>query len=277
LSSKVSRILILCKTYPSPSGKHVETSCIAGVDEAGSLIRLFPVPFRLIGGERQFKKWQWIRARIDRASNDRRPESHKVFVDTIQLEGEPLSTRNGWAERLRHLGNVPIFESFDALQAARQERGVTLGLLRPSRMIGLDVAPAENPTWTPGELEKLLQHERQFGLFSASDAKSISTLRKLPFDFHYRYVCLGEEGERQFRHKIADWEVGALFWNCRKGSGDSWQVAFREKLETELPSRDLMFLMGTIHRFPDQWMIVSLIYPPRRQPEPPAQGSLFDP
>jgi hypothetical protein len=33
-----------------------------------------------------------------------------------------------------------------------------------------------------------------------------------------------------------------------------------------LPSRDLMFLMGTIHRFPDKWLIVSLLYPPRRAP-----------
>jgi hypothetical protein len=35
-------ILILCKTYPSPSGKHVETSCVAGIDTKGNLIRLPP-------------------------------------------------------------------------------------------------------------------------------------------------------------------------------------------------------------------------------------------
>ena len=49
------RILILCKTYPSPSGKHIETSCVAGLEEGGRLIRLFPVPFRLVGDEKQFK------------------------------------------------------------------------------------------------------------------------------------------------------------------------------------------------------------------------------
>jgi hypothetical protein len=38
-----------------------------------------------------------------------------------------------------------------------------------------------------------------------------------------------------------------------------------------------MFLMGTIHRFPNQWLIVSLIYPPKLPTEPPRQGSLFDP
>lgn len=51
-----ARILILCKTYPSPSAKHVETSCVAGLDEAGHLVRLFPVPFRLIKDAQQFQK-----------------------------------------------------------------------------------------------------------------------------------------------------------------------------------------------------------------------------
>lgn len=42
MASRQARILILCKTYPSPSGKHVETSCVAGMEEGGQLIRLFP-------------------------------------------------------------------------------------------------------------------------------------------------------------------------------------------------------------------------------------------
>jgi hypothetical protein len=36
-----------------------------------------------------------------------------------------------------------------------------------------------------------------------------------------------------------------------------------------------MFLMGTIHRFPDQWLIVSLIYPPKPTLQELAQRSLF--
>ncbi|TWA26380.1 hypothetical protein FB004_103486 [Sinorhizobium medicae] len=46
-----ARILILCKTYPSPSGKYAETTCVAGMDENSNLVRLFPVPFRLIAEE----------------------------------------------------------------------------------------------------------------------------------------------------------------------------------------------------------------------------------
>ena len=64
------RILILCKTYPSPSARYVETSCVAGMAEDGRLVRLFPVPFRLVEDDQQFKKWQWITARIRRAQDD---------------------------------------------------------------------------------------------------------------------------------------------------------------------------------------------------------------
>ena len=56
MAFRKARILILCKTYPSPSAAHTETSCIAGVEDNGKPIRLFPVPFRLIEGDAQFKK-----------------------------------------------------------------------------------------------------------------------------------------------------------------------------------------------------------------------------
>ena len=44
-------MLILCKTYPIPSAKYSELSCVAGIDSQGMMIRLFPVPFRLIDSD----------------------------------------------------------------------------------------------------------------------------------------------------------------------------------------------------------------------------------
>jgi hypothetical protein len=273
MASRQARILILCKTYPSPSGKHVETSCVAGMEEGGQLIRLFPIPFRLIDGQKQFKKWQWVNVRVGKASNDHRPESHKVFFDTIECDGDPLPTGHGWRTRREQLEKIQTFDDFASLDAVRVSGGVTLGLLRPSRVLGLDITATSKPEWTDEEKKKLVQHERQGGLFDEADAKRIAMLKKVPFDFHYRYVC----GTREYRHKIADWEAGALYLNCRSRYGDDWEAAFRNKIEKELPAADLMFLMGTIHRFPDQWLIVSLIYPPRPPSESPRQASLFDP
>jgi hypothetical protein len=42
MSTSIAKVLILCKTYPSPSAKYSETSCVAGLTEQGELIRLFP-------------------------------------------------------------------------------------------------------------------------------------------------------------------------------------------------------------------------------------------
>ncbi|MFC3792276.1 hypothetical protein [Sphingobium agri] len=231
----------------------------------GALIRLFPVPFRLIRDEQQFKKWQWISAQIYKANDDRRPESYKIYVDTINVDGAPISSNNAWDARRRELSKLQLFTDFRELDYAREAEGITLGLLRPTNVLGLDITPVDDPNWTDEELKKLLQHEQQAGLFDEKDAGAIRTLRKLPFAFHYRYECEIEGKMRNYRHKIADWEIGALYWNCHQRYGDAWESPFREKVEQSLPSKDLMFLMGTIHRFPDQWLIVSVIYPPHER------------
>ena len=191
MKTREERILVLCKTYPSPSAKYSETSCVAGITEPGNLIRLYPVPFRLVNDVQQFKKWQWISARIKRSPDDRRTESY-----------------------------------------------------------------------------------RQGSLFEETD-RDLRLLRKLPYDFHFRYQFNTLSGPMQYRHKIVDWEVGALFWNLKRAHGQNWETPFRAKIEQQLPSKDLMFLMGTIHRFPGQWLIVSLFYPPKLQPDAPVQESLF--
>jgi hypothetical protein len=82
-------------------------------------------------------------------------------------------------------------------------------------------------------------------------------------DFHYTYRPTEAAVATPHTHKIVDWEVGALFWKLHRSAPEDWEGPFRQKIEQKLPELDLMFLMGTIHRFPDQWLIVSLIYPPK--------------
>jgi hypothetical protein len=226
---------------------------------------LYPVPFRLIANTAKFKKWQWITAQIEKAKKDHRAESHRIGVDTIVLDEDALGTADGWAARRQWLSKMPLFETFIDLEKARTDNGVTLGLLRPARILGLDITEA-SADWTEEEKKKLVQMQEQGNLFDKTDASSIATLRKLPYDFHYRYVCIDKDGgETEIRHKLVDWEVGALYWNVFHQHGKNWETPFRLKLEQDLPSKELMFLMGTIHRFPDQWLIVSLIYPPKPQ------------
>jgi hypothetical protein len=39
MPTRRARLLILCKTYPSPSSQYVETSCVAAMEETGQLVR----------------------------------------------------------------------------------------------------------------------------------------------------------------------------------------------------------------------------------------------
>lgn len=256
-------VLILCKTYPSPSEKYVETSCVAGVRSDGSLIRLYPVPFRLVAAEKQFKKWQWIDAKIEKARKDHRPESHQVKIDTLRCDKAPLPTTGGWRARRLALARTPVANSFAEVEAERERTGQSLALLRPAKLIGLDIEEVRPSNWTDEEIAKLAAEQKQGTLFNDEQA-DVRILKKLPYSFYYRYECQSPDSSHEiFRHKLVDWEVGALYWTCVQRYGAKWESKFREKIWDFMGSRDLIFLMGNIHRFPSQWLIVSLIYPPR--------------
>ncbi|MFA7524758.1 MAG: hypothetical protein WCY91_05155 [Acidithiobacillus sp.] len=208
---------------------------MAGISEQGSMRRLYPVPFRTIEEGQQFKKWQWIEVRIENTNKDQRPESHKVYVDTIRC-GDVIDTKREWAARREWLDKIPSFQSFEALDEARLSNGLSIALLCPKTVLGLDIVKARHAEWTEEEKEKLTRAQMQGDLFSEADA---------------------------------------LYWNCRRDHGDEWEVPFRAKLEEQLGRKDLMFLMGNQHRFQDQWLIISLVYPPKRKPAEEQQGSLF--
>ena len=273
-ASRMERILILAKTYPSPSASYVETSCVAGITDTGMMRRLYPVPFRMIDDRHQFKKWQWINVRVEKASKDHRPESHRVYVDTIQC-GDVVSSKHAWAARWPWLDKMPCFDRFDTIEETRRTDGLSLALLRPARVDRLEITPARHSDWTDEEREKLLHEQMQGELFETEERRSLHELRKIPFDFYYHYTCAGTDGETSHRHKLVDWEAGALYWNCVHNHGDQWEVPFRAKLEHQMLKADLMFLLGNMHRFQDKWLITSLIYPPKRTPTDDPQLALL--
>ncbi|MDF1632102.1 hypothetical protein [Mycoplana sp. MJR14] len=221
------------------------------------------MPFRLITKDQQFKKWQWIKAKVEKARSDHRPESYNIKIDTIEI-GEVVPTTREWADRRRLLGQIRLFDHFDEIEAEQKAGRLSLALLKPTRVVSLDIVPVADPNWTAEELAKL-EREQQSGLFDTSDKPATQMLEKLPFDFYYRYECGSSSNRKQFRHKLVDWEVGALFRTCSARYGNSWETPFRKKLEDVIPAADLMLLMGNQHRFQNQWLIISLIYPPHQK------------
>ena len=205
MASQIERILILAKTYPSPSAQHVETSCVAGINEHGAMRRLYPMPFRLIEEGQKFKKWQWIDGRIEKANKDHRTESHKLYVDTITC-GDVIDTKKQWDARWPWIEKLPTFTSFDDLEANRIETGLSLALMRPKQVLTLDIVEAKNAEWTDEEREKLLRCAMQGQLFSDTEVKKMTqALRKVPFGFYYRYTCDTPEGEKVLKSWVKSW------------------------------------------------------------------------
>ena len=143
---------------------------------------------------------------------------------------------------------------------------MSVALLCTKKVLGLEIKGACNKDWTDEEKEKLTRAQMQGDMFSEAQAKQqVKELRKVPFDFYYSYVCDTPDGEKERKQKVVDWEAGALFWNmyCEHGA-TGWKGKFRANLENDLTAKDLMFLMSNQHRFQDQWLIISLFYPPKR-------------
>jgi len=118
-----------------------------------------------------------------------------------------------------------------------------------------------------------MQAQQQGDLFNQdAEQRSLRQLRKLPFDFHYLYECRAADGvARQYKHKLVDWEAGALYWNVYRK--DNWEALFKQRFLEEFAAKDLLFLMGNIHRFQDHWLVVSVLYFPKRPVSD--QGELF--
>jgi hypothetical protein len=258
---QTEELLILAKTYPIPSKQRRETTCVAAINKSGELRRLYPIPFRFLDGNSQFNKWQWIQANIERDISDRRPESYRVDIDSI-IPLNNISTKHGWKDRI-DLIEPHILQGFFDLEERRIITNESFGFIRAFN-INLDIQKSDHPDWTEEERLSLIKD----GLFDSSRVKNRPILKKVPLDFYYKYQCISTDKIiTSHRHKINDWEAGAFYWNCVKDYGANWEMYFRRKLETEFSKKDLILMMGNQKRFQDQWLIISLIYPPAKLPD----------
>ena len=91
-------ILIVVKTYPEISSKYTETVCTAGIlMDTKTLVRLYPIRFRYLEGKQQFKKYQWIKADINKATADLlrfgvflAAETARTSDTAVQLDGDNM-------------------------------------------------------------------------------------------------------------------------------------------------------------------------------------------
>jgi hypothetical protein len=237
-----------------PAKNGAEVSCTAGVTSDGKWIRLFPIPYRFLDEDKQFRKYQWIEVDTLRAKGDPRPESYKLNADTIVI-CEAVPSTSGWRDRWS-LVRPLLATSLCELQEQRDLHGhPTLGLFKPARIYRLIIEPVKSPNWT----EKQLAYLQQEMLFHESPA---TKLEKVPYDFKYEFQC-AHPSCRGHSMICTDWEMSQSYRRWRREYGAEWEKAFRNRYEREMIDKfDTHFYVGTIHQHPGALIVIGLFYPP---------------
>jgi hypothetical protein len=263
IASAPTRVLILVKTYPLPSRGYQELVCTAGVTEDGQWVRLYPIDYRYRPRNQQFQKYQWVGVNLEPrgAGSDSRKESRRPDLDSLRLIGVPLSSKKAWLERRDIIDRLPV-QTVNQLKAAYENDKTSLGIVRPSRIIDLEIREADKD-WKP-EWQNLFSQMTLFG-------PPQKPLRKIPYTFHYIFEC--EDSDKPHVAMCEDWELGMLFLNEAERLGSEQQAAesVRKKFQGELcaPTRDTRFFMGTYFPY-NTWLVLGVFWPPKQQ-----QTSLF--
>lgn len=263
---EIKRALIVVRTYPVPAKSGVEVSCTAAITDKGEWLRLFPVPWRLLDEDQQFRKYQWVDVTVTKASGDPRPESYKLKPDGIKIVSNRIGTADGWQERKDLIFPLRA-HCLCCLIRQRDLYGYpTLGLFRPKSITRLLIKEQDDPSWTPRQLAAL----RQGHLFTDGPTQE---LEKIPLVFRYEFQC-DDDACKGHTMICTDWEMGESYRKWKASYGDNWEEKFRQKYEVEMIQKnDTHFYVGTIHGHPHVWIIVGLFYPPR--PANSAQPGLF--
>ncbi len=263
------RVLITVKTYPLPSRTYDELVCTAGVLEDRSWIRIYPVPFRFLKNNQQYKKFQWIELDLVKNTNDFRPESYRPLNLDLSdaVSRGSISTHDNWRERKKYCcPEEKVYTSLDKLidDAKNPEVMKPLATFRPKQILNFEVE-ADEREWK----EEWQSLRNQTSLFEGVDwLDRHSPIRKLPYKFKYHFQ---DVNGREAHLMIEDWEIGALYWNCLQLSKGDEQAAIakvRAKYYEEFvqKEKDLHLFLGTTmqwhKRSSNPFVIAGVFYPP---------------
>lgn len=251
---ETQKILVTVRTYPVPAWHGGEVSCTAGISSAGDWIRLHPVPYRSLGDDQRFSKYQWIEAPLKR-SRDQRPESYTPDLTLLRIVSPVMSTRNSWSDR-RSVIMPKKNESMCSLrEVSSPTKGPTLGFVRPRKIRELVIEDGD-PDWSEGQIARLSQRS----MFVEAPEEQ---LEKIPYKFSYDFLC---EDLDCNGHVMGcnDWEMLQAYRQWVTDYGEDWRRKFRLRFEYEMTERrDTHFFVGTHSAYPRTWMIVGLWYPPK--------------
>ena len=282
--TQVEEVLMLVKTYPTPSATYGELVCTAGIRiRDNAWVRIYPYPFRLMDEDKRFSKGNILQVPLRKAPNDRRPESYKITnVNDIRKIGH-LSTENNWVERMAlieptALSSVAEFKASMFPDNVEENDRWGPSILPIKVQSGsAHLSWEKNDGWNEKQLAKLQKAENfvKDNLFLDEGIKqSFKQLAKVPYEFRLSYT---DSAGKEYNHLILDWEIPQLYFNVRRKAASDEEALekVRYKIEASIFSaqNDVYLILGNIHhiyRKSNNIAIDGFVYPKRQ-----LQGGLF--
>ena len=257
-------IWVVVKTYPNLSSKYDETVCVGGVNDQGEWRRLYPIRFRDLPYDKQFKKFQWITLDIKNYTKNEkcmRRESHKVKDETIVL-GRVLDTKDGWKKR-----NKLLFDEFELLNKSVEElrelrdstKGdcISMGFIKPIIEDFKRTPKADCREWERALIEGSQSTLSEF----FTGEKYQSPLDHIPYKFSYVFKC---NDDSCTGHDIMceDWELYQLYRAMKEKYDEEvgWEKT-KQKYYDFMIERNVHFIMGTESKY-NKFLIIGVYYPP---------------
>ncbi|MGB3909972.1 MAG: hypothetical protein WBL06_05835 [Pseudolysinimonas sp.] len=262
--SETARVLITVKASPQPSKLYGDTVCVAGIRVDGGRsewIRLYPLPFRWMGVEKQFKKFDLIDVEVRRATGDSRPESFRPDIDTIDVVGH----LDDWKERQPIMSKVPRTTTC-ALSGAGSEHhdAPSLGMVSVRSLDRIKVEPFDG--WSDAQQERIAAAASLSPLSLFGDLEKTPSELKAPrFVVRYEYHCTAD-GCPGHVGQVLDWELTALQNRLNRDSDDVVRAAIEKNFHQRMfaPGKQTSFFMGNFEdaRKRASFSVLGVYYPP---------------
>ncbi len=252
------RLLIVVKTYPNPSSKYDETVCTAGIDlDTGRFVRLYPVRFRHLKFDEQFKKWDIVELQVQHKGSDPRGDTWTPVgseYEVIDHVGTGRGKPPDWAARREIV--LPLVSTIEELQSHANSLECSLGVVKvhgPARLRAVHDPGA----WSSAQIN-IMGQQNLLG-------PQLRPLERIPYKFMYDFRCGPDCPGHSYQ--LFDWEAYALFrgQRSRKSSEEAAaaDVEYQYNVRLGIDTHDVHLFVGTHYLRTAQFSAIGVFYPPR--------------
>jgi hypothetical protein len=238
------QVLVTVKAAPEPSASYGDTVCVAGVridSDPYRWVRLYPVPFRYLSSDQQFRKYDVVEVETLPATRDSRTESRRPVWDSLHVVRH-LDTK---AARERVLGHLDSPSMCALLAGVRRDLDAqSLGLVEVRRFDGLQLTA--HPGWTASQQRAIQKAVDSTPLFGEPE-RPAPPLQAPRFTVRVRYRCV-EPTCGGHAPTLLDFELAALQYRGRHLDDGALSELIRRKFEQEQfgPDQRTSIFVGNI-------------------------------